>query len=61
MLIEKVISKKKLPTTGDNQANLSLMKKATQAEISGRPSKISDSRKGEDVNSLAVKVFLLGH
>lgn len=56
----KVISMSKLLITGESQANLSLIKKATQAETSGL-SKISASKKGEDENSAAVKVFLLGH
>lgn len=56
----KVISKSKLLITGESQANLSLIKKATHAETSGL-SKISVSKKGEDENSVAVKAFLLGH
>jgi hypothetical protein len=57
----KVKSKSKLLITGESQANLSLIKKATHAETSGRLSKISASKKGEDEKSVAVKVFLLDH
>lgn len=57
----KVASRNKLLVMGASHENFWLIKKLTPAEIKGRLSNVSASRKAGERSTGAVKVFLLIH